>query len=203
MDFYLRDNETVGAGFGITGPVTFTSYGDDWVEYVGLEIVGAAVGDVVKIYDGTDTNDFIYGVLKSIVAPTPPDTNYTYRIGYDSDVYTLNVANGYKLSFFSEDVTVKAAVSNSHSMTTTTTTAVYSNQYIRYNVKRAHGLKINNLRRNFYGDFKDILDSAYIYAVDTCYGSSGDAYKVFIGSDTTESVNNKFKKSVPFKIAHP
>ena len=163
----------------------------------------AQAGDVVKLYNPNDPSDFCYGLVVAVGAPT----TYTdaFSISYDDKVYTINTSSSYGYVIFESDTANGMQTMTNQALTykiiPSIETAVYSEQYIRYSVKKRFAMEIDNYKRRYFDYIENFLIAKNMYVLDDCYPNGGSVYKVWLQDNSCELVNNAFKKSINFKIA--
>jgi len=167
------------------------------------------VGDVIKLYDNSDTSNFIYAILTaktSIVGG-----GHELSISYDYNIYNDDLANMDEFIVYAKElhpagqpnnkyITSTQNVSSSYRINARVETAAYSEQYIRYNIKKYYDVILDNTRRSFFESFSNIATSIDVIMVDDCASPNGLAYKVYMPESNFQLLNNKFRKSVTFRI---
>jgi hypothetical protein len=160
------------------------------------------VGDVVKLYDASDSSNFIYAVLTGRAAVI--GGGYNLSVSYDYNVYTDSLANMDKFTVYAKDyltnITVNENASYAYRINARIETAAYSEQYIRYKVKTYYDVILDSTRRYFFEDFSNIATASNAIMIDDCASPNGVAYKVYMPETTFELFNNKFRKDVTFRI---
>ncbi len=167
------------------------------------------VGDVIKLYDNSDTSNFIYAILTaktSIVGG-----GHELSISYDYNIYNDDLANMDEFIVYAKElhpagqpnnkyITSTQNVSSSYRINARVETAAYSEQYIRYNIKKYYDVILDNTRRSFFESFSNIATSIDVIMVDDCSSPNGLAYKVYMPESNFQLLNNKFRKSVTLRI---
>jgi len=167
------------------------------------------VGDVIKLYDNSDTSNFIYAILTaktSIVGG-----GFELSISYDYNIYNDDLANMDEFIVYAKElhpagqpnnkyITSTQNVSSSYRINARVETAAYSEQYIRYNIKKYYDVILDNTRRSFFESFSNIATSIDVIMVDDCSSPNGLAYKVYMPESNFQLLNNKFRKSVTLRI---
>jgi len=167
------------------------------------------VGDVIKLYDNSDTSNFIYAILTaktSIVGG-----GFELSISYDYNIYNDDLANMDEFIVYAKElhpagqpnnkyITSTQNVSSSYRINARVETAAYSEQYIRYNIKKYYDVILDNTRRSFFESFSNIATSIDVIMVDDCASPNGLAYKVYMPESNFQLLNNKFRKSVTLRI---
>lgn len=160
------------------------------------------IGDAIKIYDSTNTSNFIYAVItgKSAVI----GGGYNISISYDYSIYSDSLVDMDKFIVYAKDfgnnITVNNNVSYAYRLNARIETAAYSEQYIRYKVNTYYDVILDSTRRFFFDDFSNIASAGNTIMIDDCGGPNGVAYKVYMPETTFELFNNKFRKDVTFRI---
>jgi len=72
-----------------------------------------------------------------------------------------------------------------------------------YNTKLEYSLTIDDKRRFLVNNMLPALLSTELYLVDSCKAQGSVAYKIVMNSSSFDTLNNKFKKAIEFKIAVP
>ncbi len=168
-----------------------------------------AAGDVIKIFDNSDTSNFIYAIITSINSTL--NNNHEISISYDYNIYNDNLANMDEFIIYAKAVfpagqpnnkyiTSTQNVSSSYRINARVETAAYSEQYIRYNIKKYYDVILDNTRRSFFESFSNIATSIDVIMVDDCSSPNGLAYKVYMPESNFQLLNNKFRKSVTLRI---
>lgn len=150
---------------------------------------GINVGDVVKY--GTT-----YGVVQAQVGNE-------YQCGYDDRIYSVPTGSGAfsvyaKAALTAEGYTTEVS---SYTLETELLQAYYSQSYIKYNTTKRYALTIGNKSRLNLGDFNVVIQNNPLFMVDDCGYVDGVVYSLAIEDSTIESIKNKFKNSVAFRIA--
>lgn len=171
--------------------------------------IDVEVGDVIKLYDNSDSSNFIYAILTaktSIVGG-----GHELSISYDYNIYNDDLANLDKFIVYAKElhpagqptnkyITSTQNVSSSYRINARVETAVYSEQYIRYKINTYYDVVLDSTRRYFFEDFINIVTASDIIMIDDCASPSGVAYKVYMPESNFQLLNNKFRKNVTFKI---
>lgn len=150
---------------------------------------GVNIGDVVK-YIG------VYGVVQA-------QFGNEYQCGYDDRVYSAPTGSGgysvySKTALTTQGYTIEVS---SYTLETELLQAYYSQSYIKYNTTKRYALTIGNKKRINLGDFHSLIQNNPLFMVDDCGYIDGVVYSLAIEESTVESINNKFKNSVAFRIA--
>tara|TARA_R110001606_G_scaffold162775_2_gene306900 strand:- start:2227 stop:2892 length:666 start_codon:yes stop_codon:yes gene_type:complete len=168
-----------------------------------------AAGDVIKIFDNSDTSNFIYAIITSINATVNND--HEISISYDYNIYNDDLTNMDKFIIYAKAVFPNGQPTNKYITSTQNSsysyrinarveTAVYSEQYIRYKINTYYDVVLDSTRRYFFEDFINIATASDIIMIDDCASPSGVAYKVYMPESNFQLLNNKFRKNVTFKI---
>lgn len=167
------------------------------------------VGDVIKLYDNSDTSNFIYAILTAKTGIV--GGGFELSISYDYNIYNDDLANMDEFIVYAKElhpagqpnnkyITSTQNVSSSYRINARVETAAYSEQYIRYNIKKYYDVILDNTRRSFFESFSNIATSIDVIMVDDCASPNGLAYKVYMPESNFQLLNNKFRKSVTFRI---
>ena len=167
------------------------------------------VGDVIKLYDNSDSSNFIYAILTAKTAII--GGGFELSISYDYNIYNDDLANMDKFIVYAKElhpsgqpnnkyITSTQNVSSSYRINARVETAAYSEQYIRYNIKKYYDVILDNTRRSFFESFSNIATSIDVIMVDDCSSPNGLAYKVYMPESNFQLLNNKFRKSVTLRI---
>lgn len=167
------------------------------------------VGDVIKLYDNSDSSNFIYAILTAKTGIV--GGGFELSISYDYNIYNDDLANMDKFIVYAKElhpagqpnnkyITSTQNVSSSYRINARVETAAYSEQYIRYNIKKYYDVILDNTRRSFFESFSNIATSIDVIMVDDCSSPNGLAYKVYMPEANFELLNNKFRKSVTLRI---
>jgi len=167
------------------------------------------VGDVIKLYDNSDTSNFIYAILTAKTAIV--GGGFELSISYDYNIYNDDLANMDEFIVYAKElhpagqpnnkyITSTQNVSSSYRINARVETAAYSEQYIRYNIKKYYDVILDNTRRSFFESFSNIATSIDVIMVDDCSSPNGLAYKVYMPESNFQLLNNKFRKSVTLRI---
>ena len=164
---------------------------------------------MIKIFDNSDTSNFIYAIITSINATVNND--HEISISYDYNIYNDDLTNMDKFIIYAKAVfpagqptnkyiTSTQNVSSSYRINARVETAVYSEQYIRYKIKTYYDVILDSTRRSFFEAFSNIATSSEVIMVDDCASPNGLAYKVYMPEANFDLLNNKFRKTVTFRI---
>jgi hypothetical protein len=167
------------------------------------------VGDVIKLYDNSDTSNFIYAILTAKTGIV--GGGFELSISYDYNIYNDDLANMDEFIVYAKElhpagqpnnkyITSTQNVSSSYRINARVETAAYSEQYIRYNIKKYYDVILDNTRRSFFESFSNIATSIDVIMVDDCSSPNGLAYKVYMPESNFQLLNNKFRKSVTLRI---
>ena len=167
------------------------------------------VGDVIKLYDNSDTSNFIYAILTAKTGIV--GGGFELSISYDYNIYNDDLANMDKFIVYAKElhpagqpnnkyITSTQNLSSSYRINARVETAAYSEQYIRYNIKKYYDVILDNTRRSFFESFSNIATSIDVIMVDDCSSPNGLAYKVYMPESNFQLLNNKFRKSVTLRI---
>ena len=167
------------------------------------------VGDVIKLYDNSDTSNFIYAILTAKTGIV--GGGFELSISYDYNIYNDDLANMDEFIVYAKElhpagqpnnkyITSTQNVSSSYRINARVETAAYSEQYIRYNIKKYYDVILDNTRRSFFESFSNIATSIDVIMVDDCASPNGLAYKVYMPESNFQLLNNKFRKSVTLRI---
>lgn len=167
------------------------------------------VGDVIKLYDNSDTSNFIYAILTAKTGIV--GGGFELSISYDYNIYNDDLANMDEFIIYAKAVfpagqpnnkyiTSTQNVSSSYRINARVETAAYSEQYIQYNIKKYYDVILDNTRRSFFESFSNIATSIDVIMVDDCSSPNGLAYKVYMPESNFQLLNNKFRKSVTLRI---
>jgi hypothetical protein len=167
------------------------------------------VGDVIKLYDNSDTSNFIYAILTAKTGIV--GGGFELSISYDYNIYNDDLANMDEFIVYAKElhpagqpnnkyITSTQNVSSSYRINARVETAAYSEQYIQYNIKKYYDVILDNTRRSFFESFSNIATSIDVIMVDDCASPNGLAYKVYMPESNFQLLNNKFRKSVTFRI---
>ena len=130
--------------------------------------------------------------------PVSIDASWDYNIyslnpttlsDYSVYIYSTNYYSTELLNF-ADVISFNTSIEKSH----------YSNLMITYSKKISHKVSLNNLRRNFYPNSKNVLFADNIFLIDNCTPTPV-AYKVAASDDTFDIFNNKYKDSISFSVA--
>lgn len=163
-------------------------------------------GDVGIIRKISDPNVFavFYVVYAEAGVGQPGEYPVAIDASWDYNIYGLNptTLSDYSVFIYSENyystslqnfadvITFNSSIEKAH----------YSNRMIAYSKKISHKISLNNLRRNFYPNSKNVLFADTIFLIDDCT-STPVAYKVAANDDTFNIFNNKYKDSISFSVA--
>jgi len=167
------------------------------------------VGDVIKLYDNSDTSNFIYAILTAKTGIV--GGGFELSISYDYNIYNDDLANMDEFIVYAKElhpagqpnnkyITSTQNVSSSYRINARVETAAYSEQYIQYNIKKYYDVILDNTRRSFFESFSNIATSIDVIMVDDCASPNGLAYKVYMPESNFQLLNNKFRKSVTLRI---
>lgn len=176
------------------------------VDCVGI-VENYNVGDVVLLYsplNGPTPNEFVACVVYDVTPSLYADI--TLRLSYDYNVYTYSSSISYGAMLFTTYDFSKSIenCSPSHTLSVSISNSAYSDRYVLYSSKRTYELKLNDIRRRFFDDiagYSDAISAQTLFFVDDCFGLHGAAYKLFSDSASFELLNNKFRKTIDFKVA--
>jgi len=161
----------------------------------------AIAGDVVVLTYG---NKFMYGIFNGWLPAGLGQGSFI--VTYDNEIYspdvqTMNIfaifISGYGLYQSINDVT------ESYKITYNLSHATFSKKMLTYSTTMEYDLTIDDKRRFLVGNMLNALLSPELFFVDECKPQGDVVYKVSLSQDSIETLNNKFKKAISFKIAVP
>ena len=193
-----------GVASGVISSVTVIGAGKALVNFildVGDTTSNDAIdGDVVVLTHGTD---FIYGIFNGW-SPAEPGQG-SFIVTYDNEMYSLNIQtmNGFSVFISGYGLYQSLEEVNSYRIQYAIEKAHYSNRMTVYNTKLEYSLTIDDKRRFLVNNMLPALLSTELYLVDSCKAQGSVAYKIVMNSSSFDTLNNKFKKAIEFKIAVP
>lgn len=157
-------------------------------------------GDVVLLFAA---NLFIYGVFERW--DYAPQDFSAFIMTYDTVVYNvdLDVLNNFVIyesgaGLYASNTTAV----DTYKFSISVSNALYSSRLITYNSTNEYSILIDDKKRRMVGEMWPIISSSELFLVDTC-GLNQIAYKIALSEDSFDTYNNKFKKTIQFKVAAP
>lgn len=197
---------STGVGSGLILSVTILS---DGILNVAFELELGDIpspdvleGDIVRISNG---NDFIYGVFKRWL-PGQPAGQGGFQMTYDYDMYYSDPTTMAFFATYPSGYNLYQTINDkveSYRLTYAFSRATYSKLMLTYNTKMEYFLTIDDKRRFLVGEMLPALISDDLFLVDPCKTQGDVCYKISLMEDSFEAYNNKFKKTIQFKIAVP
>ena len=149
-------------------------------------------GDVVhiKYYSG----NFVKGVYAVVQHPGGPQA----VLKFDENIYptqNVSIANVIGASVYRGNGYDKISTIN---FTVNISNALYSNEYLSYNITKKYEVSLNTEKRRFFDFYADSIYSSKLILVDYC---AQYAYGVAYEEESFSLINNAFSKKLVFNVA--